>query len=126
MHLTDVKRVETKHSSCRIFLLSASSGQVRTGRRVRKEKNGLTRQQEKGTTARCRKGDGGSADGHVGTSESERKVTLGEGAEEAEGRAPLCLSSPPNATHVRGLGNNESPSQWKRQQRYRVRAGPSL
>lgn len=99
---------------------------MRTGKRGGKEKNGLMRQQEKGTTVSCRKGDGRSADGHVGTSESESKVTSGEGAEEAEGRAPLCLSSPPNATHVRGLGNNESPSQWKRRRHYRVQAGPSL
>lgn len=46
---------------------------------------------------------------------SKSKMTSGEGTEEkrgGEGTAPLCLSSPPNATHVRGLGNNESPSQW--------------
>lgn len=26
-----------------------------------------------------------------------------------EWRTLFCLSSPPNATHMRGLGNNESP-----------------
>lgn len=51
-------------------------------------------------------------------------MTSGEGTEEergGEGSALLCLSSPPNATHVRGLGNNESPSQWDRRH-YRAHA----
>lgn len=48
-----------------------------------------------------------------------------EGSEEKrgdKGRTLLCLSSPPNATHVSGLGNNESRSQWDCRH-YRVRAG---
>lgn len=57
-------------------------------------------------------------------SKSKGKMTSGEGTEEergGEGSALLCLSSPPNATHVRGLGNNESPSQWDRRH-YRAHA----
>lgn len=48
-----------------------------------------------------------------------------QGSEEkrgGKGRTLLCLSSPPNATHVSGLGNNESRSQWDCRH-YRVRAG---
>lgn len=48
--------------------------------------------------------------------------TPGEEKRGDKGRTLLCLSSPPNATHVRGLGNNESRSQWDCRH-YRVRAG---